>query len=291
MYYGKSMKRILVTGATGFVGNSLVDKLIECDNEVIPIGRSMKPWTSKFVKENLLKIDLIKDELPNLGVIDCVCILGALQPLGNNDWENYYQINSNQIFKFFSSKINQIIYVSTTSVNLVNGIPDPLNYYGLSKALGESLLKINKYRFNQTTILRFPSIIGVNHHGGIIHDLRIMAKNNDEIVLYDKGRKYRNIIYIDFVIDQIINIVNSSKRLSNCEIFNIGSKESNTLSAIADMLVKNMKSKSEIKLSKKVTLSNDVYVDNTIAISKLLYNPPTIEDCIKLYLKDYNYKV
>ncbi|MEE3247417.1 MAG: NAD-dependent epimerase/dehydratase family protein, partial [Chloroflexota bacterium] len=48
---------VLVTGATGFIGNSLVDRLIKMGYEVIPIGRSLKLWSSDFIRENILKID------------------------------------------------------------------------------------------------------------------------------------------------------------------------------------------------------------------------------------------
>ena len=56
------MKRILVTGATGFIGNSLVERLIKMGYEVIPVGRTLKPWSSDFIRENLLKIDLITEK-------------------------------------------------------------------------------------------------------------------------------------------------------------------------------------------------------------------------------------
>jgi len=47
----------------------------------------------------------------------------------------------------------------------------------------------------------------------------------------------------------------------------------------------------KVNLLEKSTNTNDVYVNNSKAVSKLGYLPKTIEDGIKQYLKDCNYEV
>ena len=285
------MKRILVTGATGFVGNSLVEQLVEKGYEVIPIGRTLKPWSCDFIKKNLVKIDLTVNNFPDFGRIDCACLLASRQPYNENKWNKYYEINSKQIFNFLNADIEQLIYISTTTVNLVNDIPDPINNYGLSKALGERLLKINKKHFNQTSIVRFPSVMGVNHHGGIINDLKAWIDKDEKIDLYDGGRKYRNILHVNDAVSAILSIVESGNNLSQYEEFEIGSRDSNTLSEIANILIRLMDKDIKVNLLEKSTNTNDVYVNNSKAVSKLGYLPKTIEDGIKQYLKDCNYEV
>ena len=285
------MKRILVTGATGFIGNSLVEKLLDNGYDVIPVGMTLKPWTSDFIRENLHKIDLVTEKLPDLGKIDCACLLASKQPYKENEWSKYYEINSKQIFHFLNIDMDQLIYISTTTVNQINGVPNPKNYYGLSKALGERLLEINKGHFKQSSILRFPSVMGVNHHGGIINDLKAWIDKDEKIDLYDGGRKYRNILHVNDAVSAIIRVIESSKKLSQYEEFEIGSKNSNTLSEIANILIRLMDKDIKVSLLKKSTNTNDVYVNNSKAESKLGYLPKTIEDGIKQYLKDCNYEV
>ena len=285
------MKRVLVTGATGFIGHSLVEKLIKMRYDVIPIGRTLKSWTSDFIKKNLVKIDLTIDKIPDFGKIDCVCLLGARQPYKENKWNEYYDINSKQIFRFLNRNINQLIFISTTTVNTINSIPDPQNYYGLSKALGERLLKINKNHFSQVSILRFPSVMGVNHCGGIINDLKQWIENDNDIKLYDGGRRKRNILHVNDAVSAIIKTIKSNKKLSNYEEFEIGSEDSKTLNEITNILISFMKKEIKIKLLDRPTDSKDIYVDNSKAISKLGYLPRTIENGIKQYLKDCNYEV
>jgi len=285
------MKRILVTGATGFVGNSLVEQLVEKGYEVIPTGRTLKPWSCDFIKKNLVEIDLTVNDFPDFGRIDCVCLLASRQPYKENEWNKYYEINSKQIFHFLNADIEQLIYISTTTVNLVNDIPDPINNYGLSKALGERLLKINKKHFNQTSIVRFPSVMGVNHHGGIINDLKAWIDKDAKIDLYDGGRKYRNILHVNDAVSAILSVVESGNNLSQYEEFEIGSRDSNTLIEIANILIRLMDKDIKVNLLERSTNTNDVYVNNSKAVSKLGYVPRTIEDGIKQYLKDCNYEV
>jgi nucleoside-diphosphate-sugar epimerase len=283
------MKRILVTGATGFIGHSLVEQLIEMGYEVIPIGRTLKSWASDFIKKNLVKIDLTVDKIPDFGKIDCVCLLGARQPYKENKWNEYYDINSKQIFHFLNRDIDQLIYISTTTVNAINSIPDPQNYYGLSKALGERLLKINKNHFSQVSILRLPSVMGVNHYGGIINDLKKWVENDNDIDLYDGGKKYRNILHVNDAVSAIVKTIKFNNKLSNYEEFEIGSEKSNTLNEITNMLIRFMGKNIKINLLDRPTNSIDVYVDNSKAMSKIGYVPRTIEIGIKQYLKDCDY--
>lgn len=285
------MKRILVTGATGFIGNSLVEELLDNGYDVIPVGMTLKPWTSDFIRKNLHKIDLVTENIPDLGKIDCACLLASKQPYKENEWNRYYEINSKQIFHFLNKNIDQLIYISTTTVNLIKGVPNPKNYYGLSKALGERLLEINKNHFTQSSVLRFPSVMGVNHHGGIINDFKEWIENRDQIDLYDEGRKYRNILHVDDAVSAIIRVIESSKKLSQYEEFEIGSKNSNTLNEIANTLIRLMGKEIKINLLEKSTNTKDIYVNNSNAVSKIGYIPKTIENGIKQYLKECNYEV
>ena len=280
-----------MTGATGFIGNSLVDKLLKMGYEVIPIGRTLKSWSSDFIRKNLLKIDLANKRISDIGKIDCACLLASKQPYKEDEWKSYYEINAKQIFHFLNKDIGQLIYISTTTVNLVNGVPSPKNYYGLSKALGERFLKINKNYFTQCSIIRFPSVMGVNHYGGIIHDLKVWMENQNEIDLYDGGRKYRNILHVDDAVSAIIRVIESSKKLSQYEEFEIGSKNSNTLNEIANLLIRLMSKEIKINLLEKSTNAEDIYVNNSNAESKIGYIPKTIEDGIQQYLKECNYEV
>tara|TARA_B100000519_G_C14234984_1_gene434305 strand:+ start:187 stop:1032 length:846 start_codon:yes stop_codon:yes gene_type:complete len=278
--------KVLVTGATGFIGSHLVKSLHDDNHEVIPVARKLRPWNSDFIRKNLVQINLVNDSLPNLGKIDCVCLLASKQPSIDNKWSEYYDINARQIFHFLNKNIDQLIYVSTTTVELHEGVPNPQNYYGLSKALGERLLKINKNHFNQCSIIRFPSVIGQNHNGGIIHDLKIWIEDGKEIDLFNKGERLRNLIHVSDAVAAIHAIIKSKKTLRNYEEFDVGSEDSLMLHEIVDLLIKMMGKKARVNLLDRVTNALDVLVDNSHAINKLGYIPKPIELSIRQYIKD-----
>jgi nucleoside-diphosphate-sugar epimerase len=285
------MKKILVTGASGFIGNSLVDQLLTEGYEVIPIARSIKPWSSEYIKEKLIKIDLSKEPLPDFGNIDCACLLASKQPHSEDIWNDYYKINSKQILKFIDKKINQLIYISSSSVNLLDSIPNPTNHYGLSKFVGEKLLEINKIYFKQSTVLRFPSVIGINHKNGIIHDLKSWIEKKMQIDLFDNGNKIRNILHVNDAVKSILLAIRSFSSLNEYEEFNIGSQDSITLAEITSSLIDLMSVETTVNLLDNSSKSEDVYIDNSEAVSKLGYAPITIRDGLKKYLKEYDYEI
>ena len=89
----------------------------------------------------------------------------------------------------------------------------PKNYYGLTKLIGENLLK-NFRLFNlnikQFTVIRFPSVFGKKHKGGIIDILFNLANKNKNILLFNNGLTIRNIIYIDNVM-VVLLVLNTQK--------------------------------------------------------------------------------
>jgi len=283
--------RILVTGATGFIGNSLVDNLLNEGHEVIPLGRSLKSWSSEYIKKNLVRVDLNNDQLPEFGEIDCICLLASEQPRKNKPWSKYHKINAEQVLMFAEKKINQLIYISTSTVNLVNNIPNPNNYYGLSKFVGEKFLKINRKNFKQISILRFPSVIGINHKAGVINDLKNWILENKKIDLFDNGLKKRNILHVDDAVLAIVLAINKHKYLDNYEEFNIGSKDSIAMKEIVKSMIRLIGKNVNVEFSDIKTEFKDVFMDNTKAIKKLGYFPITVEDTIKKFLRDYNYEV
>ena len=93
-------KNILVTGAGGYIGTSLVDQLLEAGNKVTGLdlyffGTVLLRGTENNFNFKLLKMDIRDLGEEELAGIDVVCDLAALSndPCGDLDEDLTYSIN------------------------------------------------------------------------------------------------------------------------------------------------------------------------------------------------------
>ncbi len=183
------MKTALVTGATGFLGSALAEALLKKDLKVVGIGRKSNGFLSNATLDDtrftFLNLDLTKDCTEALShyAVDVIFHLAARQPMANIGFEDFYAGNvatTRRVIQYAKQAgVSQLVYSSTLSVfgkdpgvrALTEEIvPIPTNYYGLTKYVAERLIEIELLGSNvQATAVRFPSLYGRNHLGGIIY--------------------------------------------------------------------------------------------------------------------------
>ena len=162
------MKNILITGASGMLGSSLVNDLKNQFNIYATGNSFFKEQHTKFMKFDLKSdcyLELIEWANPDV-IIHCAALTN-----GNFCEENpkdAFDINGISVQKFLKSTNNdvKIIYISTdavfpSSLNLAkeSDCVFPENVYGKSKELGEFFLKTSIDR--SYTIIR-TTIVGLN---------------------------------------------------------------------------------------------------------------------------------
>ena len=285
------MKRILVTGATGFVGSSLVKKLVEKKYKVVAQGRTIKPWTPQCVIDRLINIDFGREkyELGNFdSVVNCISIIEA----ENNIWEDFSYPNCS-IAQAIARTIScaQLIHVSTCSVystkSQYTNQPYPVNLYGLSKYVSEKLVEIERKGQN-SLVLRFPIIIGKNkQNSDFIKYIIDQTKQRKTIELFGKGMYYRNLIHVSEVVQAIISSIESDS-ITGFQAINLGSINSLTVYDICTYLSKKLKKEPKILLVDKVS-SNDF--DSFIDVSKsqiVNYSCRSVQENLDLLIKEIN---
>ena len=163
------MKRVLVTGATGFLGKYLVEELTNNGYEVVAQGRKENILNNlkEQYKVNILKCSL--NEIKNIDMnIDCVIHAAALSTVWGK-WQDFYDSNvlgTENVIKFcLKNNVRRLIYVSSPSVysakfdrfNIKEEDFDKnnkLNFYIKSKILAEDLInKIDNQKL-ETVIIR-----------------------------------------------------------------------------------------------------------------------------------------
>tara|TARA_B100001741_G_scaffold285669_1_gene261993 strand:+ start:513 stop:1400 length:888 start_codon:yes stop_codon:yes gene_type:complete len=162
------MKRILITGASGMLGATLVN-MLKSNYKIFATGNSyFKKQHSQYMKFDLK--DGFYQDLINWANPDIIIHCGALTD-GNiceNNPSLAFDVNGVSIYKLLCATKNhvKIIYISTDAVfpsscHLAKEVDlvSPENVYGKSKELGEFFLNTSVNR--KYTIVR-TTIVGLN---------------------------------------------------------------------------------------------------------------------------------
>ncbi|MGI0026213.1 MAG: NAD-dependent epimerase/dehydratase family protein [Nitrosopumilaceae archaeon] len=277
------MKKILITGHTGFLGTHLANKLMK-QYYVLGISKNSTRLPIKQIRKDIVKITA--DEVPN--DVYCIIHLAAITDVEycQNNPAKCFQINAQgtQNMLEIARKINsKFLYLSTSHVyGHPKQLPipedhprNPASIYATSKLVGEIIAESYARSYGMdVSILRLFSVYGIRSPPHLVI-AKIIAQllSNDVIEL---GNLYprRDFVYIDDVIASIALVMKKSKGFN---VFNVGSGKSYSILEICNMLKrlggKNIRVKSLKSLSRKNEIKN-ITSDST-KIKKLGWVPAT----------------
>jgi UDP-glucose 4-epimerase len=196
------MKKVLVTGAAGFIAYHVIENLINSDFEVlgVDINETKNPFKGcKYLKKNVL--ELVEEDLSGIEyIIHLACDTNIRNSIENpvSTTDNNLGITIKLLSLASKLKIKKIVFPSTASMYGTNPIPwnenmisDPGEPYSWQKISIEFALKMwtSRYRL-PTTILRLFQVFGENQR----KDTAIAAfinqkKNNKPITLIRSSEK------------------------------------------------------------------------------------------------------
>lgn len=199
------MQQVLVTGASGFIGNSLM-KIAKGSYTII--GTCFKNQQSSCMQLDLTDKDAVATHLLDLQ-LDGIIHLAAN---GNiNDCEKNPETSANinvrateHLLELAKSKNIPIVFASTDQVfdgkkgnYLEHEPPSPLHNYGKQKLQSEKLL-IEKY--SKSVICRLPLVLG--EYGGYMKHLMEQLKNGKQQHLFID--EYRTPCFVEDVADGLL---------------------------------------------------------------------------------------
>ena len=194
---------------------------------------------------------------------------------------NSIDISFIEQFIFFSStclygRPPQVLPITEANECIPNG------YYGLSKFVSESLIKL--HLTCPVSIIRIPGVYGkLDKNKSIISHFVNNIINNEPITIYDKGLVLRDYVYIDDIIKVVNQIINIK-----CSItINIATGKSIKLIDLVAMIEKELNKKANISFIS----TNHKQFDMTFDITKLLelmpgYSPIHMNEGIKNLIYD-----
>lgn len=212
-----SSHKILLTGATGFIGSFVLDRLLERGFRPICILRDpskIKNQTSKSFR--VLKGDL-SDEVSlskvadDLEGVSHVIHIAALMPKAlnrNNPRLSYEQnlITTINLMKILPDSANWFCYASSIDVYGTPGeiiteqtLPNPSTYYGASKLASENFLKVYCRKKNvKLAILRPTQVYGPRDSSTkLIPSCIRKVLTSKPVTIYGKGEDLRDYIYVE----------------------------------------------------------------------------------------------
>jgi GDP-4-dehydro-6-deoxy-D-mannose reductase len=275
------LKRILITGHTGFIGQHLV-KFLKNKYEIIGISRKSSDEEIINIKKDVRKITL--KDIPKK--IDCIIHLAGLNDVGycQENPSKCFDINiegTQKMLEISRQRNAKFIFVSTSHIY---GIPkklpisethdrSPLSIYAYSKLNGEILCESYSKNFNlDITIARIFSVYGPNspkHH--VITKIINHFTKNKKLQLGNIYPK-RDFIYVQDLITAIDILI---KKGNGFNIYNIGRGESNSIKDIVNIISKITKKNAQIETdaSKIRKMEIDEICSDTSKIKELGWRP------------------
>lgn len=219
-------KKILITGATGYLGSNLVKSLIQ-DYEIVILKRrrsntirieSILPFTEAINIEETQICDIFKDK-NFAGVIHCATNYGR----DENDLDDTIEANLILPLRLLKRAIENKLefFINTDTI-----LDKRINYYSLSKAQFKDWLVFFSGKIKAVNI-------ELEHFYGKDDDpskfvskvIRDLVNNEDKSIDLTLGEQKRSFIYIDDVVDAFKIILKSTNKLSSdFNSFQVGSK-------------------------------------------------------------------
>jgi len=241
-------KKIMVTGGSGDLGQSLISKLVSNGFDCVSISR--KSNKNQLVKNircditNFRKLNFVINKFKPDIIIHLAGITGNIACETNP--KKAFLTNVFGTLNILKSSIKlkpKIIFISTGEIygktkNKVSEtiLPKPVNIYGITKMLSENL--ILNYSANCKTpaiILRFSYCYDENFTKRGFSLMFKKAINGEKIQVFG-GNQILDLLHFNDAIDAIMKSITYNKT----EIFNIGSGETQSLISIINKLKKIM---------------------------------------------------
>ena len=227
--------RALILGGTRFMGRYVSTALVEAGAEVTVANRGSR------------------SAIPGVKSAQCDrSIAGSLEQFRNQNFDVVIDFSAysaswvEEAAKFFSSKIDKYIFISTTAVytsseifpvteNFPKGPPHPFAIYAAEKLRSEEILLAYKESGSfQTISLRLPFVLGPENYEDREAFVFSRLLENRPILLENSGKSLHSFIYAGDVATAIKEIISADEAV-NGEAFNVVMSQTTTSTGFVNL--------------------------------------------------------
>lgn len=267
-------KKILITGASGFIGSFVVKELLKEPIKELIIFDNFARGKIENIEESLndprcyvfpyggdiREIDILDKAMEG---VDYVFHLAAMWLLHCKDFpRTAFDVNIAGTFNILEAcvkhKIKKLIFSSSASV-YGNAIEVPMtedhpfnnkNFYGATKISGEAMCTAYNDRYGLEIIgLRYMNVYGPGQdqhaiYSGVVPIVLNMIDRNEAPIVNGDGKQAYDFIYVEDVARSNINAVKSDVKLG---YYNIGTEVQTTIKELCNLILNLKQSKLKIK--------------------------------------------
>jgi UDP-glucose 4-epimerase len=237
------MTRIFVTGAAGFIGSSLVDRLLADGKTVIGwdnfstgqepfIADALKHPNFKLVRGDNLDFPALTKAMAGC---DTVFHLAANADVrfGLNHPRKDFEQNTTATFNVVEAmRANGIKRIEAEIIPTPEDAPFPIqtSLYAASKVAGEALIHSYCEGFGfEGYIFRFVSILGERYtHGHVFDFYKQLLEHPEHLRVLGDGTQRKSYLYIGDCVNAILHVMNAGTALKakhRVEVYNLGCDE------------------------------------------------------------------
>ena len=211
------MKKVLVTGGTGFIGSNLIKGLLKLNYRLTSLDNN----STGNKKNEFDGVEYIEDDITNIYKLDNdfdLCFHFAAQSRVQpsfDDPEESFRVNvfgTSKVMEWAKQNSIKVVYAGSSSKHH-NPSDSP---YAMYKFLGEEVCKLYKNSFNvNVEISRFYNVYGPGENidekfGNVIGIWSAKIKKNEPIPIVGDGEQKRDFIHVLDLVNGLIKIAESS---------------------------------------------------------------------------------
>ncbi len=288
------MKKILITGCSGMLGNVMAEEFTIKNQDVIGVDLKKPSNSIPFVQSDLTQItttdSLLKEIKPDI-IVHAAAYTNVDFCEKNHELTDKLHIDATQFLCNYSKTKSKLIFISSDSVfegkhgnYKENDAKNPINYYAKTKDIGEEIIKTtcDDYIIIRTNIFGFHQ----NDGSSLVEWALNKLSNGEQINGFTDV--YFNAIYTRYLSRIIIEMVELNLKGTYHVCSNNTISKFEFLKILADVFKLNTKLISPIKID-DLKLDANRPKNTTLNIDKIqsFINLPSVEEGLNKLHEDF----
>ncbi len=248
------MEKVFITGASGFIGSTLVDRLLADGRSVVGwdnlstgqerfLAGALKHPAFRLVRGDNLDLPALTAAMKGCDLVFHLAANADIKDGWNHPGKDLQQNTVATFHVLEAMRANGIRRIAFSSTGSVYGeavqIPTPedapfpiqTSLYAASKVAGESLISAYAEggQLDEAYLFRFVSILGERYtHGHVFDFYRQLVEHPDRLRILGDGRQRKSYLYVQDCVDALLHVTRAhtaKEAPHHTQVYNLGTPE------------------------------------------------------------------